>query len=63
VFISFNSAFSSVYGVEVSPAEYLAFSTTKEEKGIVMAYADELGSMQKGIEKYMEVHYKKTGNL
>jgi hypothetical protein len=63
VFISFNSAFSSVYGVEVSPAEYLAFSTTKEEKGIVMAYADELGSMQKGIEKYIEVHYKKTGNL
>lgn len=63
VFISFNSAFSSVYGVEVSPAEYLAFSTTKEEKGVVMAYADELGSMQKGIEKYIEVHYKKTGNL
>ena len=58
VFISFNSAFSAVYGVEVSPEEYLTFSTTKEEKGVVLQYAKELGSMRKGIEKYIDVHYK-----
>ena len=59
VFISFNSAFSAVYGVEVSPEEYLTFSTTKEEKGVVLQYAKELGSMRKGIEKYINIHYKK----
>lgn len=59
VFISFNSAFSAVYGVEVSPEEYLTFSTTKEEKGVVLQYAKELGSMRKGIMKYIDVHYKK----
>ena len=56
VFISFNSAFSAVYGVEVSPEEYLTFSTTKEEKGVVLQYAKELGSMRKGIEKYINIH-------
>lgn len=60
VFISFNSAFSAVYGVEVSPEEYLTFSTTKEEKGVVLEYAKELGSMRKGIEKYIQVHFKKS---
>lgn len=59
VFISFNSAFSAVYGVEVSPEEYLTFSTTKEEKGVVLQYAEQLGSMRKGIEKYIQEHYNK----
>lgn len=59
VFISFNSAFSAVYGVEVSPEEYLTFSTTKEEKGVVLQYAARLGSMRKGIEYYIEKHYSK----
>ena len=58
VFISFNSAFSAVYGVKVSPEEYLTFSTTKEEKGVVLQYAEQLHSMRKGIEKYIELNYK-----
>lgn len=60
VFISFNSVFSAVYGVEVSPEEYLTFSTTKEEKGVVLQYAQELGSMRKGIEKYISEHKLKS---
>ena len=59
VFISFGTSFSSVYGVEVSREEYLAFSTTKEEKGLVLQYAKEEGSMEKGIKKYISKHYKK----
>lgn len=59
VFISFNSVFSAVYGVEVSPEEYLTFSTTKEEKGEVLRYMEEEGgSMRRGIEKYIRVHSK-----
>lgn len=55
VFISFNSVFSAVYGVEVSKEEYLTFCTTKEEKGKVLLLAEKLGSMEKGIQKYIEL--------
>lgn len=58
VFISFGTSFSSVYGVEVSKEEYLAFTTTKEEKGLVLKYAKEEGSTQKGIKKYIHKHYR-----
>lgn len=55
VFISFNSVFSAVYGVEVSKEEYLTFCTTKEEKGKVLLLAEKLGSMEKAINKYIEL--------
>ena len=40
---------SKVYRTEVSPEEYLAYTTEETEKVKVMQYAKKYGSIQKGI--------------
>lgn len=50
VFISLGGMLSKVYRTEVSPEEYLAYTTEETEKVKVMQYAKKYGSIQKGIE-------------
>ncbi|CAL1519133.1 hypothetical protein MMC2321_02878 [Chitinophaga sp. MM2321] len=50
VFISLGGVHSKVYRTEVSPEEYLAYTTEQLEKVKVMEYAERFGSIQKGIE-------------
>ncbi|GGI23333.1 TraG family conjugative transposon ATPase [Pedobacter mendelii] len=49
VFISLGGQYSKVYRTEVSPEEYLAYSTEESEKIQVQEYAKRYGSIQKGI--------------
>lgn len=49
VFISLGGQQSKVYRTEVSPSEYLAYTTEEKEKMQVQEYAKKYGSMQKGI--------------
>ncbi|MEI6949634.1 TraG family conjugative transposon ATPase [Paraflavisolibacter sp. H34] len=49
VFISLGGTLSRVYRTEVSPEEYLAYTTEETEKVQVARYAEVYGSMQKGI--------------
>jgi len=49
VFISLGGQYSKVYRTEVSPSEYLAYTTEESEKLKVQQYAKKYGSMQKGI--------------
>lgn len=49
VFISLGGQHSKVYRTEVSPSEYLAYTTEESEKLKVQQYAKKYGSMQKGI--------------
>jgi len=49
VFISLGGMLSKVYRTEVSPEEYLAYTTEETEKVKVMQYAHKYGSIQKGI--------------
>src|SRR5665647_1293727 len=50
VFISLSGVLSKVYRTEVSPEEYLAYTTEETEKVKVQAYAARFGGdMQKGI--------------
>jgi conjugation system TraG family ATPase len=49
VFISLGGMLSKVYRTEVSPEEYLAYSTEETEKVKVMQYARKYGSIEKGI--------------
>lgn len=49
VFISLGGILSKVYRTEVSPEEYLAYTTEETEKVKVMQYAVRYGDMQKGI--------------
>lgn len=49
VFISLGGMLSNVYRTEVSPEEYLAYTTEETEKIKVMEYAQRFGSIQKGI--------------
>lgn len=49
VFISLGGVLSKVYRTEVSPQEYLAYTTEETEKVKVAAYAKQYGSIQKGI--------------
>ncbi len=49
VFISLGGMVSKVYRTEVSPEEYLAYTTEETEKVRVMQYARKYGDMQKGI--------------
>ncbi|HTN20744.1 MAG TPA: TraG family conjugative transposon ATPase [Pelobium sp.] len=49
VFISLGGQYSKVYRTEVSPEEYLAYSTEESEKMQVQEYAKRYGSTQKGI--------------
>lgn len=49
VFISLGGMLSKVYRTEVSPEEYLAYTTEETEKVKVMQYARKFGDLQKGI--------------
>jgi len=49
VFISLGGQYSKVYRTEVSPEEYLAYTTEESEKVKVQEYARKHGSIQKGI--------------
>src|SRR5690606_37764225 len=49
VFISLGGTVSKVYRTEVSPEEYLAYTTEEMEKVKVMQYARKYGDFQKGI--------------
>lgn len=49
VFISLGGVLSKVYRTEVSPEEYLAYTTEETEKLKVMQFAQRYGSVQKGI--------------
>jgi conjugation system TraG family ATPase len=49
VFISLGGMLSKVYRTEVSPEEYMAYSTEETEKVKVMQYARKYGSIEKGI--------------
>lgn len=50
VFISLGGVLSKVYRTEVSPEEYLAYTTEEKEKVKVQAYAKKFGGdIQKGI--------------
>ena len=49
VFISLGGILSRVYRTEVSPEEYLAYTTEEKEKVQVQQYALKFGSIEKGI--------------
>ena len=49
VFISLGGILSKVYRTEVSPEEYLAYTTEEKEKVKVTAYTKKYGCMKKGI--------------
>lgn len=49
VFISLGGQYSKVYRTEVSLEEYLAYTTEETEKMQVQQYAQQYGSIQKGI--------------
>ncbi len=50
VFISLGGQESKVYRTEVSPEEYLTYTTEQKEKLKVEEYSKKFGSIQKGIE-------------
>src|SRR5690606_17088961 len=50
VFISLGGQLSKVYRTEVSPEEYLAYTTEESEKLKVQEYSRRFGSTEKGIE-------------
>jgi type IV secretory pathway VirB4 component len=49
VFISLGGMLSKVYRTEVSPEEYLTYTTEEKEKLKVMEYAKRYGNVEKGI--------------
>ncbi|KAA5548116.1 TraG family conjugative transposon ATPase [Adhaeribacter rhizoryzae] len=49
VFISLGGTLAKVYRTEVSPEEYLTYTTEETEKMIVLQYADRYGDIRKGI--------------
>lgn len=49
VFISLGGVLSKVYRTEVSPEEYLAYTTEEKEKMKVQEYAARYGGIEKGI--------------
>lgn len=49
VFISLGGILSRVYRTEVSPEEYMAYTTEEKEKVKVQQYAAKFGSIEKGI--------------
>jgi len=51
VFIDLGGQVMKVYRNELSPEEYYTYSTEEKEKVKVMDYAEQYGSMEKGIEK------------
>ncbi len=54
VFISLGGLLSKVYRTEVSPEEYLAYTTEETEKVMLIEYAEKYGDIQKGIAAYAE---------
>lgn len=54
VFISLGGVLSKVYRTEVSPEEYLAYTTEEKEKVEVQRYAAKFGSMEVGIKRLAE---------
>lgn len=54
VFISLGGMLSKVYRTEVSPEEYLTYTTEEKEKMKVLEYANKYGSMEKGIRALAE---------
>lgn len=61
VFISLGGQITKVYRVEVSPEEYLAYTTEEKEKLKVAAYAEKYGSMEAGI-KQLAIEMKASKN-
>ena len=53
VFISLGGMLSKVYRTEVSPQEYLTYTTEEKEKMKVQEYAKKYGSIEKGITAYV----------
>ena len=53
VFISLGGTLSRVYRTEVSPEEYLVYTTEEKEKMKVTEYATRYGSMEKGIQQLL----------
>jgi conjugation system TraG family ATPase len=51
VFIDLGGQVMKVYRNELSPEEYYTYSTEEKEKVKVMDYAEQYGSMEKGIEQ------------
>jgi hypothetical protein len=49
VFISFGGTIAKVYRTEVSPEEYLAYTTEETEKMKVLEYAHQYGGIRQGI--------------
>lgn len=58
VFISLGGVLSKVYRTEVSPEEYLAYTTEEKEKMKVQEYAAKYGGIEKGI-KVLAAELKK----
>ncbi|GAB3023973.1 TraG family conjugative transposon ATPase [Niabella terrae] len=54
VFISLGGVYSKVYRTEVSPEEYLAYTTEETEKVKVEAYASRHGGMEQGIRQMVK---------
>lgn len=54
VFISLGGRVSKVYRVEVSPEEYLAYTTEHSEKLKVLSAAEKFGSIEKGIQSLIQ---------
>jgi conjugation system TraG family ATPase len=54
VFISLGGQFSSVYRVEVSPAEYLCYTTEEKEKMKVAQAGAQSGSIEEAIESLLK---------
>jgi hypothetical protein len=50
VFISLGGSLSRVYRTEVSPQEYLAYTTEQTEKMKVASYARRYGGIREGIQ-------------
>ena len=57
VFISLGGRLSKVYRTEVSPEEYLTYTTEEKEKVQVMEYAKKFGDMKKGIMALLAVKH------
>lgn len=61
VFISLGGTLSRVYRTEVSPSEYLAYTTEQTEKIKVAEYAKKYGSIENGIKVLAEEMRAKSG--
>lgn len=59
VWVGLNGVQSAVYATEVSPAEYLTYTTEESEKTEVFNLAEELGGdLELAIKRLAETRYK-----